>query len=121
SYLADGTAVVGGETDPADRYIAPTVLRDVDPTSSVMQEEIFGPILPMLTVHDVEEAIDFVSLRPRPLALYLFTRNRAVAQRVVETTRSGGMCVNDIATHFAVPELPFGGVGESGIGAYHGR
>ncbi len=121
ALLADGTAVIGGVTDPADRYIAPTVLRDVDPSSRVMQDEIFGPILPVLPVRDVQEAVDFVYDRPKPLALYVFTRNAAVARHVLESTSSGGACVNDVVAHLGVPELPFGGVGDSGMGAYHGR
>ena len=86
-----------------------------------MQEEIFGPILPVLTVADVDEAVRFVNERPAPLALYVFTSDDAAAERVVERTTSGGVTVNHTMLHVAVPDLPFGGVGASGIGAYHGK
>jgi aldehyde dehydrogenase (NAD+) len=119
--LDSGTAVVGGETDKATRYIAPTVLRDVAADAPVMQEEIFGPLLPVLAVDDVDEAIGFVNAHEKPLALYVFAGDKAVANRVVEQTSSGGACVNATLYHVAVPNLPFGGVGESGVGAYHGK
>ena len=121
--IGDEQVVTGGkaQADAGTRYIPPTVLREVSPESKVMSEEIFGPILPVLTVPDVEAAVEFVNERPKPLALYVFTRDKERAQRVLETTSSGGACVNDIMSHLAVPDLPFGGVGESGIGAYHGR
>lgn len=86
-----------------------------------MAEEIFGPILPVLTVSDVDEAIRFVNDRDRPLALYVFAESEAVQRRVLEGTSSGGVCVNATVLHVAVPTLPFGGVGASGMGAYHGR
>jgi aldehyde dehydrogenase (NAD+) len=119
--LAASTPAIGGETRAGERYIAPTVLRDVAPDSPVMTEEIFGPILPVLPVADVDEAIDFVNERDRPLALYVFSEAGAVQRRVLEQTSSGGACVNATVMHVAVPELPFGGVGASGMGAYHGK
>jgi aldehyde dehydrogenase (NAD+) len=119
--LSSGTAVVGGETQPGERYIAPTVLRDVEPDSAVMAEEIFGPILPILPVEDVDDAIQFVNERDDPLALYVFSDSPAVQERVLAETTSGGACVNTTVMHVAVPELPFGGVGASGFGAYHGK
>lgn len=119
--LGNGTSAVGGETRAAERYIAPTVLRNVAVDSPVMIEEIFGPILPVLPVGDVDEAIQFVNDRDRPLALYLFSESHDVQQRVLAETSSGGACVNATVMHVAVPELPFGGVGPSGMGAYHGR
>jgi aldehyde dehydrogenase (NAD+) len=119
--LESGTAAVGGEHDAATRFIAPTVLRDVLPESPVMQEEIFGPILPVLTVADAAEAIAFVNGRDKPLALYVFAGDTKVQQAVLDGTSSGGVCVNATLFHVAAPELPFGGVGESGIGAYHGK
>jgi aldehyde dehydrogenase (NAD+) len=119
--LDGGAAAVGGETNAAQRYIAPTVLRDVPPDSPVMAEEIFGPILPVLPVADVDEAIRFVNDRDRPLALYLFSESQEVQGRVLAETTSGGGCVNTTVMHVAVPELPFGGVGASGMGAYHGK
>ena len=86
-----------------------------------MHDEIFGPILPVLSVPDLDAAIDFVNSRPRPLALYLFSGNAAVEEEILERTMSGDVCVNDVALHLAVPGLPFGGVGPSGMGRYHGR
>jgi aldehyde dehydrogenase (NAD+) len=120
-FLGDGEVVTGGKHDEAERYIAPTVLRDVKPDAPVMADEIFGPILPVLTVDSVNEAVAFVNARPKPLALYVFTGERSVAEDVLARTSSGGACVNDAVVHLAVPELPFGGVGESGMGAYHGK
>ncbi len=119
--LESGTAVVGGQVDRADRYIAPTILRDVSPDSPVMQDEIFGPILPVLPVADLDEAIAFVNARPKPLALYVFTTRQDVKDAVVARTSAGGVCINATLWHLSNPNLPFGGVGESGMGAYHGR
>jgi len=119
--LESGTVVIGGEHDAATRYLAPTVLRDVAPDSPIMQEEIFGPIMPIIPVDGVDEAIRFVNERDKPLALYVFSKSSAVVDRVLAETSSGGVAVNTTMYHAAVPELPFGGVGESGLGAYHGR
>jgi aldehyde dehydrogenase (NAD+) len=119
--LPSGTPAVGGETRAEERYVAPTVLRDVEPGSAVMTDEIFGPILPVVPVTDVDEAIRFVNERDRPLALYVFSESDAVQERVLEQTSSGGACVNATVMHVAVPDLPFGGVGASGMGAYHGK
>lgn len=113
--------VCGGQVDAANRYIAPTVLRGVDAGAPVMGEEIFGPVLPVLAVDGVEAAIDFVNQRDKPLALYVFAEDKSVVDRVVEGTSSGGVCVNASVLHLSIPGLPFGGVGESGMGAYHGR
>jgi aldehyde dehydrogenase (NAD+) len=119
--IDSGTPAVGGEHDAATRYLAPTVLRDVLPESPVMQEEIFGPILPVLPVDDTAQAIAFVNGRDKPLALYVFAGDSKIQQQVLDGTSSGGVCVNATLFHVAAPELPFGGVGESGIGAYHGK
>jgi aldehyde dehydrogenase (NAD+) len=119
--LGSGAATIGGKTDPEQRYIEPTVLEGVAADAPVMDEEIFGPLLPLVVVDDVDEAIAFVKNRPRPLALYLFSRSKAVQERVLSRTSSGGAAVNATVLHVAVPELPFGGVGDSGTGAYHGR
>jgi len=119
--LDSGTPAVGGEHDAATRYIAPTVLRDVVAESPVMQEEIFGPILPVLPIADVDEAVAFVNEREKPLALYVFADDASVVRTVLDGTSSGGACVNATLFHVAVAELPFGGVGESGMGAYHGK
>jgi aldehyde dehydrogenase (NAD+) len=119
--LDSGEKVTGGQVDEEERYVAPTVLTKVDPKAAVMDEEIFGPILPVLPVDGIDQAIEFVNQREKPLALYVFTKNKESAERVLQRTSSGGVSVNDIAAHFMPHELPFGGVGPSGIGAYHGR
>ena len=119
--LGSGEVAFGGTVDPSDRYLAPTVLTNVSPDSPVMQDEIFGPILPILKVEGVDEAIRFVNARPKPLALYCFTGDDSVSEAMLSRTSSGGVCVNHVVMHFMVPDLPFGGVGESGMGAYHGR
>jgi len=121
SLLAGATVATGGHTDPSERYIAPTVLVDVDPASPVMEEEIFGPILPVLSVGSTRQAIDFVNGRDHPLALYVFAGDRAVVDDVLARTTSGGVTVNGTMLHFTNPHLPFGGVGESGMGGYHGK
>jgi aldehyde dehydrogenase (NAD+) len=121
ALLKDGDVVVGGQTDETDAYIAPTVMRNPRPDSPLMTDEIFGPILPVLAVPDVAAAIDFVNRRPKPLALYLFSNDAKAEEQVISTTSSGGVCVNATLWHIANPQLPFGGVGPSGMGAYHGR
>ncbi|MFJ5833680.1 aldehyde dehydrogenase family protein [Streptomyces sp. NPDC093089] len=118
---AEGELVIGGVSDAADRYIAPTVLTDVPTGAPVMTEEIFGPILPVLTVGGVDEAVDFVNARDKPLSLYAFTRDKAARQALLERTSSGGLVFDAAMIHLGAPNLPFGGVGESGTGAYHGR
>jgi aldehyde dehydrogenase (NAD+) len=112
---------VGGRWDERERYLAPTVLRGVSPEADLMREEIFGPILPLVAVEDIDEAIRFVNARPKPLALYVFSGSDATVNRVLNGTSSGGACVNTAVVHAAAPDLPFGGVGGSGMGAYHGR
>jgi aldehyde dehydrogenase (NAD+) len=121
ALLADGDVVIGGEVDASRCYIAPTVLRNVSADSAIMKEEIFGPILPLLRVKSMEDAVDFVNERDRPLALYLFSEDEEVREEVLEETSSGGVCVNGTLLQSAHPSLPFGGIGESGTGAYHGR
>jgi coniferyl-aldehyde dehydrogenase len=106
--------------DPSTRKIAPTLLLDVDDSMAVMQEEIFGPVLPIVTHRGVDDAIEYVNARPRPLALYYFDFDAERGRNVLERTVSGGACVNDTLIHFACDDLPFGGVGPSGMGAYHG-
>src|SRR5690606_1880248 len=107
--------------DDTTRKIDPTVLIDVDPESAVMQEEIFGPILPVLTWKKLDEAIEFIRIRPKPLALYLFTQDRAVEERILGTCSFGGGCINHAYVHLATPQVGFGGVGQSGMGSYHGK
>ena len=119
--LGSGKAVIGGNTDALRRFIEPTVLVDVSPDSPAMQEEIFGPVLPMLTYRQLKEAIDFVNSRPKPLALYIFTNDKHTAETVLNRTSSGGACWNDTIIHIANTRMGFGGVGESGMGSYHGK
>lgn len=119
--LQDGTPVVGGGTDPARRFIEPTLLDNVNPESNVMKEEIFGPILPMIPFSNIEECIDFINARPHPLALYLFTNSKSAEKKVFSSCLSGGACINDTIMHLATSRMPFGGVGESGMGGYHGK
>lgn len=121
SYLPDGEIYYGGQTDAAERYIAPTALKNVAPTSRVMTDEIFGPVLPILSYNRLDDAIEFINSRARPLALYLFTENKRVERTILNETISGGAMVNATLLHITVPDAPFGGVGDSGIGAYHGR
>ncbi len=116
-----GTVALGGVVDAATRYFSPTVLIDPDPSSAVMDDEIFGPILPVISVDDVDAAIEFVTGRPHPLALYVFTDDGETVDRVVSRTTSGGVGVNATLLHIGPPNLPFGGVGPSGVGAYHGE
>ena len=119
-YLKDGRVVFGGTTVAEERYIEPTLLADVSPDSPVMQEEIFGPVLPMITFEEREEAIRFVNEREKPLALYYFGKEKD-GYEVVKRTSSGGACINDTIMHIANENIPFGGVGNSGMGSYHGR
>jgi aldehyde dehydrogenase (NAD+) len=121
SLITSGKVAIGGQSEQAERYIAPTVLVDVDQNSAVMQEEIFGPILPVLEVGSIDEAIGFVNSRPHPLALYVFAQDNSVNEKVVAETTSGGVTVNGTIMHMTGPYLPFGGIGESGMGAYHGQ
>jgi aldehyde dehydrogenase (NAD+) len=119
--LGSGRVVVGGGSDRAEKYIAPTVLADVDPKSPVMQEEIFGPILPVVSVPDLDAAIDFINDRDKPLALYVFSESDETRGRIAAETSSGGLGHGLPLAHLTVSDLPFGGVGESGMGSYHGR
>jgi aldehyde dehydrogenase (NAD+) len=121
TLMKDGHPVFGGELDVDQCYVAPTVLRDAGDDSRVMQEEIFGPILPVRKIHGIDEAIDFVNGRDKPLALYLFTKDRGVENEVLSRTSSGGACVNGTLMQIMDSRMPFGGVGSSGTGAYHGR
>jgi aldehyde dehydrogenase (NAD+) len=122
-YLADtkGTVALGGGSDASDLRIQPTVVVDPDPDEPLMKNEIFGPILPVLSVQSLDEAICFVNSRPKPLSAYLFTKTRAIRERVIKEVPAGGILVNHLAFQVGTARLPFGGVGPSGMGAYHGR
>ncbi|XP_041919772.1 aldehyde dehydrogenase family 3 member A2-like [Alosa sapidissima] len=120
--LMEGSSVaVGGDTDESQCYIAPTVLKGVTADSKVMQEEIFGPLLPIITVDGMEEAISFINQREKPLALYVFSSNDKLIRQMISETSSGALLANDCLVHFTISDLPFGGVGNSGIGCYHGK
>ncbi|XP_065551241.1 aldehyde dehydrogenase family 3 member A2 isoform X1 [Lathamus discolor] len=120
--LMEGQKIAhGGEVDEASCFIAPTILTDVSPESKVMEEEIFGPVLPIVTVNDVDEAIEFINRREKPLALYVFSNSKKLIKRVISETSSGGVTGNDVIMHYLLSTLPFGGVGNSGMGAYHGK
>lgn len=120
AYIADGDVLYGGRTDASERYIEPTLLDNVKVDSAVMRDEIFGPVLPMLTIDSIAEAEDFILEREKPLALYVFAREE-VARGLFARTSSGGGCINDTIMHVANERMPFGGVGNSCMGRYHGR
>jgi len=115
------TVVIGGETDRDQKFIAPTVLCDVPTDSAVMKEEIFGPLMPIVTYKHLDEAIVFINKREKPLALYLFSYNKKNQKRVLEETSSGALVFNDCVIHHTNPNLPFGGINNSGLGSYHGK
>jgi aldehyde dehydrogenase (NAD+) len=120
-YLNDGKVIFGGEVNAADRYIAPTLIDDVKADSPIMKEEIFGPILPIISYKDKQEVFQWIAKNPYPLALYVFTSNNKTAEHYIDNIRYGGGCVNNTLIHLGNPELPFGGVGTSGMGQYHGE
>jgi acyl-CoA reductase-like NAD-dependent aldehyde dehydrogenase len=120
-FLADGDILCGGEWDAQSRYLAPTLLINVDPTAPIMQSEIFGPILPIFDYDILDSAIAFINERPKPLALYLFSQNQHQQEKVLTRTSSGGICFNDTLLQFSAINLPFGGIGSSGMGSYHGK
>lgn len=120
SVAAGARIEIGGVTDPDQRYLSPTILTGVHRDSPIMEEEIFGPILPVLTYSSLDEALELVRSREKPLALYVFASDRAVVDKVLSGTTAGGTCVNSVMLHVANPDLPFGGVGNSGMGSYHG-
>lgn len=119
--LDGGDIVLGGEVDRGELYIAPTILDNVKSDHKLMDEEIFGPLLPIITYTHIEEAVEFIMDRPKPLALYLFTEDREKKSYVLKNTSSGGVCINDTVIHMTTKWLPFGGVGDSGMGRYHGK
>ena len=120
-FLGQGKTSIGGQHAAEERYIAPTVLTDITHNDSVMQEEIFGPILPVLTWRTKEELLDLVGRNPFPLSTYIFSSNKANIAYFTERIAFGGGCINHCLLHFGNSELPFGGIGYSGIGKYHGK
>lgn len=121
SYINEGTVYYGGHYDIEKQYIEPTILVDVDPEANVMKDEIFGPVLPVFSYECINDIIKDLQKKEKPLALYVFSRNKAIAWSVINQVSSGGVCINDTIFHAACSKLPFGGVGNSGIGAYHGK
>ncbi|XP_054457418.1 aldehyde dehydrogenase family 3 member A2-like isoform X1 [Anoplopoma fimbria] len=121
ALMEGSTVAVGGNSDESQCYIAPTVLKDVTGESKVMKEEIFGPLLPIITVSGVDEAIQFINEREKPLVIYIFSHDNKLIKRVIAETSSGALLANDCLVHYTVSALPFGGVGNSGMGCYHGR
>lgn len=118
--LQHGKIRVGGELDRKDKYIAPTIIDDIKPEYPIMQEEIFGPILPILTYEKIDEVVDYINSNEKPLAFYYFGNNQE-AKEILNKTTSGGGCINDTLMHITNHKLPFGGVGNSGMGKYHGK
>ncbi|MFN3926420.1 MAG: aldehyde dehydrogenase [Pseudanabaenaceae cyanobacterium] len=118
---AEGKILIGGNYDPSDKFIAPTLVAGITWEHPLMQDEIFGPILPIFTYENIEEAIALVNNQPKPLALYFFSRDHQKQELILQKTSFGGGCLNDTIMHLGNPELPFGGVGNSGIGRYHGK
>jgi len=116
-----GKVIAGGKVDVSDRYVAPTIIEDPSLNSKLMQEEIFGPVLPLLTMENIDEAIDYINSNEKPLALYLFSSSKKLKNDLVNKTSSGAVVFNDCVVHNSVSELPFGGVGHSGMGSYNGR
>jgi aldehyde dehydrogenase (NAD+) len=121
SYLSHGRVIYGGQSDRHKLFIAPTLIMDIEPDAALMRDEIFGPILPILSFDNMEEAVDIVKQNANPLAFYLFTSSNRKEKQWIESVAFGGGCVNNTDWHFTNHHLPFGGVGNSGIGAYHGK
>ncbi|HCX65639.1 MAG TPA: aldehyde dehydrogenase family protein [Eubacteriaceae bacterium] len=121
AYLNDGSIEIGGRYDEEKRYMEPTVLAEISWDDSIMGEEIFGPILPILEYEDLDQVLSTLKNKPKPLALYLFTKKKRTEKKVSDQLSFGGGCVNDVIMHLASHYLSFGGVGESGMGSYHGE
>ncbi len=119
--ISSGKIFYGGKIDKSDRYIQPTILTEISDESAVMQEEIFGPVLPVMEFSDIEEVVNYVNSHPKPLAFYYFGENKKLQKYILKHTSSGGACINDTLMHLASHSLPFGGVGNSGMGRYHGK
>lgn len=121
SYLKDGDILYGGITDWEKLYISPTLIENCPIDSPIMEDEIFGPILPIMVYNDLSKVISFINSRPKPLALYFFSKNNKNINSILKNTSSGSVCINDTLSQITSPYLPFGGIGESGMGNYHGK
>jgi len=119
--MKNGKVITGGITDIESCYVAPTVIADVKPSDPVMEQEIFGPLLPVIEFEKLEEIYDIINQNPKPLAAYIFTSDRKYLRDFMSKTQSGTMAINDTVIQFVSPHLPFGGIGPSGLGRYHGR
>jgi len=119
--MKSGQIVIGGDTDAAERYVSPTIIKDVKPGDPIMQEEIFGPVLPVISFEKFEEVYNIIEQNPKPLATYIFSRDKKLVSEFLQKTQSGNVAVNETVAQIASPYLPYGGVGTSGIGRYHGR
>jgi aldehyde dehydrogenase (NAD+) len=119
--MKSGQIITGGITDSVSRYVAPTIINDVKPGDTIMQEEIFGPVLPVIDFEVFDEVYDIIEQNPKPLATYIFSRNKKLIREFMRRTRSGNACINETVMQIASPYLPYGGVGTSGIGRYHGK
>lgn len=121
NYLLEGEIVYGGKTNAEAKYIEPTILTNIKADAKVMQDEIFGPILPIMEYSDIEDITKYINSRPKPLALYIFSKKSVFIKTILSRTSSGGVCINDTLSHITTTSLPFGGVGNSGMGKYHGK
>lgn len=121
SYIKDGDLIFGGDFDEENKKISPTLIENIKKDSSLMNDEIFGPILPIIEYENLDLAIDFINSKPKPLALYLFTNDKSVEEKVLSEVSFGGGCINDVILHLATSYMGFGGVGDSGMGCYHGK
>jgi acyl-CoA reductase-like NAD-dependent aldehyde dehydrogenase len=121
SFIVEEKVAVGGDVDADQLYIAPTILTDITANSPIMQHEILGPVLPIMEFENIEDAISLIKQRPAPLAAYVFTHDRQIQNRCIADITCGGVCINDAIVHLFAKHLPFGGVGDSGIGKYHGK
>jgi aldehyde dehydrogenase (NAD+) len=119
--MKSGQIITGGTTDAGSRYVAPTIIKNVKPGDPIMQEEIFGPVLPVIDFEEFNEVYGIIEQNPKPLSAYIFTRNKKLIREFMKRTRSGNACVNETVMQIASPYLPYGGVGNSGIGRYHGK
>ncbi|HIC31359.1 MAG TPA: aldehyde dehydrogenase family protein, partial [Flavobacteriaceae bacterium] len=119
--LVNEKCVIGGKTNIEDLYISPTIIDEPSLDSKVMEDEIFGPILPVISFKNLDEVHSIINSYPKPLSLYVFSTNTTQAKKLIKEFSFGGGCINDTVVHFANHRLPFGGVGNSGIGAYHGK
>jgi len=121
ALMKSGQIVIGGKTDPATRYVAPTVIKDVKPGDAIMGQEIFGPVLPVIDFEKFDEVYSIIGQNPKPLSTYIFSRNKKLVREFMMKTQSGNACVNETVIQIASPYLPYGGIGSSGIGRYHGK